>query len=209
MMVSFLKWLASMFGNQNGTSRSTCIPPTNDATSVPQSVGSIEKREKKVILDYRKDANFIQCMRFVFEQECRRMPDGTLDDGYIWDKNDPGGETKYGISKKSYPDVDIKLLALDGAIDIYMRDYWPIAAGLEWPLNVCVFDCAVNQGVKRAAKFLLKSEKKWEVFINVRKQHYISLKDGFFKNNPNRNVYFNSWMRRLTELRKFIEEESA
>ena len=28
--------------------------------------------------------------------------------GYVNDPDDPGGETKYGIAKKSNPDVDIK-----------------------------------------------------------------------------------------------------
>src|SRR5688572_24264776 len=36
---------------------------------------------------------------------------------------DTGGETKYGISKKSYPSVDIKNLTLDQAIAIYKRDF--------------------------------------------------------------------------------------
>ena len=28
--------------------------------------------------------------------------------GYVDDPNDPGGETNFGISKRSYPNVDIK-----------------------------------------------------------------------------------------------------
>ena len=44
--------------------------------------------------------------------------------GYVNDPSDPGGETKYGISKKAYPKVDIKNLTLDDAIEIYKDDYW-------------------------------------------------------------------------------------
>ena len=44
--------------------------------------------------------------------------------GYVNDPKDPGGETNYGISKRAYPDVDIKNLTEDGAKDIYRRDYW-------------------------------------------------------------------------------------
>ena len=44
--------------------------------------------------------------------------------GYVNDPKDPGGETNYGISKRAYPDVDIKNLTEDGAKDIYKRDYW-------------------------------------------------------------------------------------
>lgn len=44
--------------------------------------------------------------------------------GYVNDPSDPGGETKYGISKKSYPSVDIANLTVQGAQDIYKRDFW-------------------------------------------------------------------------------------
>ena len=35
--------------------------------------------------------------------------------GYVDDPRDPGLETKYGISKRSYPAVDIKALTLEQA----------------------------------------------------------------------------------------------
>lgn len=44
--------------------------------------------------------------------------------GYVNNPNDPGGETKYGISKAQYPNVDIKNLSLDAAKRIYYEDYW-------------------------------------------------------------------------------------
>lgn len=44
--------------------------------------------------------------------------------GYVFDKNDPGGETKYGISKRSYPGLNIKALTLDEAKKIYYQDFW-------------------------------------------------------------------------------------
>ena len=37
---------------------------------------------------------------------------------------DPGGETNYGIARASHPDLDIKNLTKDQAIDIYKSDYW-------------------------------------------------------------------------------------
>ena len=36
--------------------------------------------------------------------------------GYVNDPDDPGGETNYGISKRSYPDVDIANITIDGGI---------------------------------------------------------------------------------------------
>ena len=35
---------------------------------------------------------------------------------YIFDKNDPGGETKFGITKKSYPALNIRDLTLEDAL---------------------------------------------------------------------------------------------
>ncbi len=44
--------------------------------------------------------------------------------GYVNDPSDPGGETKYGISKRSYPHLDIANLTREEAIAIYRRDWW-------------------------------------------------------------------------------------
>lgn len=76
--------------------------------------------------------------------------------GYGNDPHDPGGETKYGISKRSYPNVDIKNLSLQEAKNIYKRDYWDKVSGdsLPWPMCLYLFDSAVNQGVGRAIKWM-------------------------------------------------------
>lgn len=79
--------------------------------------------------------------------------------GYVNDLKDPGGETKYGISKRSYPNVDIKALTMSAAIEIYKKDYWiPCKAELlPAGLQHIHFDTAVNCGLLRAAKILQKS----------------------------------------------------
>lgn len=76
--------------------------------------------------------------------------------GYVNDPKDPGGETKFGISKRSYPHVDIAGLHLDAAKEIYRRDYWSKAGCQHLPpgLNYAVFDAAVNVGVGRAVRWL-------------------------------------------------------
>lgn len=82
-----------------------------------------------------------------------------LEGGYVNDPRDPGGETKYGISKRAYPDLDIASLTLDQAKQIYRRDYWELCncGAMPFYLAVSVFDCAVNQGVETAKKMLQKS----------------------------------------------------
>lgn len=76
--------------------------------------------------------------------------------GYVNDLDDPGGETKYGISKRAYPALDIAALTQEQALEIYKRDYWNPIAGDELPPKVAlaVFDCAVNQGAGKAARLL-------------------------------------------------------
>jgi lysozyme family protein len=74
-------------------------------------------------------------------------------------KVDPGGETKYGISKRAYPHLDIPALTLDDARAIYEADYWRVCSChlMPWPLSLFVFDCAVNQGQPTAKRLLQRA----------------------------------------------------
>ncbi len=76
--------------------------------------------------------------------------------GYVNDPKDPGGETKYGVSKRAYPDVDIKGLTIEGAKEIYKRDYWDKNKVDTVPskLKHIYFDMAVNMGKGRAVRIL-------------------------------------------------------
>jgi lysozyme family protein len=79
--------------------------------------------------------------------------------GYVNDLKDPGGETKYGISKRAYPTEDIKSLTLDRAKAIYKRDYWDKIRADELPKQVrfSMFDAAVNSGVVQSIKWLQRA----------------------------------------------------
>ncbi len=68
--------------------------------------------------------------------------------GYVNDPNDPGGETNWRISKRAYPNLDIKNLTRDQAIQIYRRDYWDSLECDRFPplIAIALFDAAVNQG---------------------------------------------------------------
>ncbi len=62
-----------------------------------------------------------------YPEEFAKAANDLLDNwegGYVDDPADPGGETNFGISKRSYPDLDIKALTRDEAIAIYYRDFW-------------------------------------------------------------------------------------
>lgn len=76
--------------------------------------------------------------------------------GYVNDVSDPGGETNFGISKRSYPDVDIKNLTIEQAKIIYFNDFWKpfFYEKIDVDLAGKVFDTAVNIGPKKAFKLL-------------------------------------------------------
>ena len=44
--------------------------------------------------------------------------------GLVNDPDDAGGLTKFGISSKSYPEVNIAALSKEDAREIYHRDFW-------------------------------------------------------------------------------------
>lgn len=74
--------------------------------------------------------------------------------GYVNNPADPGGETKFGISKRSYPNVDIKNLTLDGAKEIYRRDFWNVVDTAHAAVKFQAFDFAVNSGIPTALRKL-------------------------------------------------------
>lgn len=76
--------------------------------------------------------------------------------GLVDHPKDPGGLTKWGISQRSHPNVDIRALdKLDASI-IYERKYWKPCAGPQLPigLDLVAMDGSVNSGVKRGVKWL-------------------------------------------------------
>ena len=137
--------------------------------------------------------------------------------GYVNHPADPGGETNYGISKRSYPDIDIKNLTRFKAAEIYRRDYWNKAGCDDLPpaLAVCVFDFAVNSGVYRAKSLLrtvlgLEPEAEWERVVNtVHKRLLSDTVDDYqwrrtmFLIRLNKPQFIKGWMRRVVSLSVF------
>lgn len=76
--------------------------------------------------------------------------------GYVNNPADPGGETKFGISRRAYPLEDIKRMTLERAKALYLRDYWGPAGCDALPDGVKfdVFDLAVNSGITTAVRLL-------------------------------------------------------
>lgn len=101
-------------------------------------------------------------MSVVYSEKFERAIDYVLanEGGYVFDKNDPGGETKFGISKRSYPRLNIRALSVDEAKKIYYCDYWLKGKFEQIPdENVAtqVFDLSVNLGIRPATIVLQRA----------------------------------------------------
>jgi lysozyme family protein len=135
-----------------------------------------------------------------------------VEGGYVNDPNDPGGETKYGISKRSYPQLDIKNLTLDQAKAIYKQDYWDRVKGddLTWPCNYLMFDFAVTSGVHQAIVTLQKTvktdidgvigQKTIQLANNMGEEGlalFLADRAIFLMSNLNFKIYGRGWLKRL------------
>lgn len=98
--------------------------------------------------------NFEKCLKEVLRHE----------GGYVNDKRDPGGATKYGITigtlsdwrKRRVTVADVQALTRDEAAAIYRANYWNPIRGDDLPsgIDAVAFDAAVNSGVSRGAKWV-------------------------------------------------------
>lgn len=79
--------------------------------------------------------------------------------GYVNHPADPGGETKWGISKRSYPKVNIRNLSREAAIEIYRTDFWQRSQADDLPpaVGFQLLDAAVNSGIGQATRWLQKA----------------------------------------------------
>ena len=141
--------------------------------------------------------------------------------GYVNDPDDRGGETKFGISKRNHPDVNIKDLTINEAMEIYKNEYWKPskAEKLKPELRYQYFDMVVNAGQRNAVKILqracnhkikkgtklvvdgrigpktLKASEKLKEsrFKAFRVLHYASI----VIKNPKQEKFFYGWYRRM------------
>jgi lysozyme family protein len=79
--------------------------------------------------------------------------------GYAKLPGDPCGQTRFGISHREYPEVDLPNLTRDGAIAIYFRDFWKGGRYSELPAAIAIklFDLSVNVGAARATRCLQRA----------------------------------------------------
>jgi lysozyme family protein len=139
--------------------------------------------------------------------------------GYVDDPHDRGGETKYGISHRAYPKLDISRLTIDQARRIYYHDYWVANKCHMLPVDVgiALFDSCVNQGPSWSVKCLqsiagvtadgivgkhtidaCSAPGVCDRFLAARIERYRSL--------PSYSRFGKGWEARVDRLRDFIKE---
>lgn len=147
-----------------------------------------------------------------------RAIEGVLEDegGYVNSKNDDGGETKYGISKRSYPNLDIKNLTLDQAKGIYFHDFWKFGGVVSQPIADKVFVTYVNMkhdGIKILQRLVNVADDgfygpKTEAAVNLQDpytllsryrialvQHYLEIVQA----HPEKAEFLKGWLRRARQ----------
>lgn len=110
---------------------------------------------------------------------------------------DAGGLTKYGISQRWHPEVDIANLTRAQAIEIYRNEYWANsgAALMPWPIDLIVFDCRVNQTVALTRK-IRSSTAVWQDLLLARLEAYVSIP----------GPVGDGWPDRLLKIWKFLKQ---
>jgi lysozyme family protein len=138
-----------------------------------------------------------------------------IDGAWGIDPNDHGGETKWGIAKKYYPNLDIKNLTLADATKIYERDYWKRYNCERVPkhLRYLFFDCTVNQGGGFSTRTLQKlagvnqdgvigiitetaaQSVTVSAYCNARRQRYLDI----IKADATQQKFKDGWMNRIAD----------
>ena len=156
---------------------------------------------------------FNRCIKVVLRNE----------GGYVNHPDDPGGETNMGITKAQYPDLDIKNITQNQAVEIYFKDYWsPMnLLGINDPNMVLqIFDMGVNAGKRSAIKIVQRLVDAQEdgiigpetlglvnayegdlvdIYKQERKKYYFDLA----RRKPQMQVFLNGWMRRVDRTKFF------
>ena len=152
--------------------------------------------------------------------------------GYVDNKNDPGGETNFGISKRSYPKEDIKGMTLERAREIFYKDFWCPAyceelVDINKPLTAMViFDTSVHSGnantrmllqmavgvkvdamIGKYTKAAIKLHKDMDLVEKVleQRQKYYKM---IISKHKKLKVFENGWANRLSLLKKKVNEIS-
>lgn len=172
-------------------------------------------------------SRFKECLKVILKHE----------GGFVDNKNDRGGRTNFGITQKVYDEFnasrdkslkDVREITSDEVGDIYYTSYWLPAScdNLPKPLDILVFDFAVNSGVRRATRTLqlclgvsVDGSIGKQTLAAVTKiqesgklpelcEKYMEARSEFFKSivarDSSQQVFLKGWLNRIAGLEKEI-----
>ena len=169
-----------------------------------------------------------ECLSFVLKRE----------GGYCDDPLDHGGATNFGITQRVYdqfrascnlPDSPVRHISPFEVKTIYNASYWSSARcdELTPPIDIVVFDGAVNHGASRMVKMLqsvvgvdadgefgpvtlaaVKEQSKGYMNATVLADRLIAYREGFYHRIVERDAsqgrFLNGWINRMSALRQAI-----
>ncbi len=140
--------------------------------------------------------------------------------GYVNDKNDRGGETNMGISKKTYGSEDIGKLTRERANAIYYKNYYKFNGlnKLPYPVKGFVVDFGVVSHPQKAIEAVHKilgnppksdiigpvtlekfgnfTDEDYKTFLNDYKNYMIDYFNAVANANPKNKKYLKGWLNR-------------
>lgn len=170
-------------------------------------------------------SRFDDCLKFVLSWE----------GGYTNDPDDPGGATNFGIIQKEYdlyrkahslPSQSVKNISQEEYTSIYTTEFWnPVHGGTDnAPLDLVLFDAAVNNGVGMSIRWLQASigtaaDGDWgsgtdAALANYLKTHTVkdlsvhvcNLRESRYRSlvqqHPKLAKFLKGWLARLNDVRK-------
>lgn len=114
--------------------------------------------------------------------------------GYNANDGNTGAPVNFGINQRANPDIDVKNLTREQAVQIYRQRYWNAIGGDSLPAAIqgTALDAAVNQGPSNANKWLAESGGDVAKFNELRRAHY----EGLLQ-KPENKRFRKAWLGRL------------
>lgn len=147
--------------------------------------------------------------------------------GYVWHKDDPGGETNFGVTAATYsayrrahnlPQQSVRHITQAELRDIYKTGFWDtVTQGRTWPLDAVLFDAGVNHG-PNTALWLLDEVRSRVQPNDPRRMLKLALlvcdrRERFYhflvQRRPSLGVFLTGWLRRVNEQRAICRQPGS
>jgi hypothetical protein len=127
-----------------------------EAKSTPKKIKGSKISEKKPVRNIFRNSKYPKAFDRAFKHILKWEGGSKLTN----DPSDPGGLTRYGISLRAHPSVDIRNLTEAGAKKIYFEKYYKkiMADKIKHPMvSIYLFDMGVNMGNRQAVKIFQRA----------------------------------------------------